>query len=51
MKHDPICSPEDNLMAVVTDKPVDRGVPCLDIDDIRGIADLIEDRFLKGKTV
>lgn len=50
MKHDPICSPEDNLMAVVTDKPVDRGVPCLDIDDIRSIADLIEDRFLKGKT-
>jgi molybdopterin-guanine dinucleotide biosynthesis protein B len=50
MNHDPICSREDNLMAVVTDKPVDRGVPCLDIDDIRGIADLIEDRFLKGKT-
>jgi molybdopterin-guanine dinucleotide biosynthesis adapter protein len=49
MKHAPLCSREDNLMAIVSDKPVDRGVPCLDIDDIPGIADLI-DRFLKGKT-
>ena len=49
MKHAPLCSREDNLMAIVSDKPVDRGVPCLDIDDIRGVADMI-DRFLKGKT-
>jgi molybdopterin-guanine dinucleotide biosynthesis protein B len=50
MKHSPLCSREDNLLAIVSDEPVDRGVPCLDIDDIRGIADLIEDKFLKGKT-
>lgn len=50
MKHDPLCSREDNLFAIASDKPADRGVPCLDIDDIRGIADLIEDKFLKGKT-
>ncbi len=50
MKHDPLCSREDNLLAIASDKPADRGVPCLDIDDIRGIADLIEDKFLKGKT-
>ena len=49
MKHDPLSSREDNLMAIVSDEPVDRDVPCLDIDDIRGIADLI-DKFLKGKT-
>jgi molybdopterin-guanine dinucleotide biosynthesis adapter protein len=50
MKHDPLCSREDNLLAIVSDEPVDKGVPCLDIDDIRGIADLIEDKFLKGET-
>jgi molybdopterin-guanine dinucleotide biosynthesis adapter protein len=50
MKHAPLCSREDNLMAIVSDKPVDRGVPCLDMDDIRGVANLIEDKFLKGKT-
>ena len=50
MKHDPLCSAEDNLMVIVSDEPVDRGVPCLDIDDIMGVANLIEDRFLKGTT-
>jgi molybdopterin-guanine dinucleotide biosynthesis protein B len=50
VKHGPLCSREDNLLAIVSDEPVDRGVSCLDIDDIRGIADLIEDKFLKGKT-
>ena len=50
MKHDPLSSREDNLIAIVSDDPVDRGVPCLDIDDIPGVADFIEDRFLKGKT-
>jgi molybdopterin-guanine dinucleotide biosynthesis protein B len=50
MKHNPISSREDNLIAIVSDEPVDRGVPCLDIDDIQGLADLIEDKFLRGKT-
>ena len=50
MKHDPLCSAEDNLMVIVSDEPVDRGVPCLDIDDIQGVANLIEDKFLKGRT-
>ena len=50
MKHEPLCSVEDNLMAIVSDESVERGVPCLNIDDIRGIADLIEDKIMKGKT-
>jgi len=50
MKHAPLCSREDNLFAIASDEPVDRGVPCLDIDDIKGIANLMEDKFLKGKT-
>ena len=49
MKHSPLCTAEDNLMAIVSDEPVERGVPCFDIDDIQGVANLIEDRFLKGK--
>jgi molybdopterin-guanine dinucleotide biosynthesis adapter protein len=50
MRHNPLSSREDNLIAIVSDEPVDRGVPCLDIDDTQGLVDLIEDRFLKGKT-
>ena len=38
---------ENSLFAIVSDVPVDLGVPNLDIDDIPGLADLIEDRFLK----
>ena len=37
-------------MAIVSDEQVERGVPCFDIDDIQGVANLIEDKFLKGKT-
>jgi len=48
LKHEPICTKDDNLIAVMSDKPVDRGVLCLDINDLIGIVDLIEGRFLKG---
>lgn len=48
MNHEPLCSAEDNLVAVVSDKRVDRGVPYLGVDDIQGVADLIEDRFLRN---
>ncbi len=50
MNQPPLCSAEDNLLAVVSDKRVDRGVPCFDIDDVQSLVDLIEDRFLKGKS-
>ncbi|MCX6697651.1 MAG: molybdopterin-guanine dinucleotide biosynthesis protein B [Methanoregula sp.] len=46
LKHEPLCTKEDNLIAVASDKPVDRGVPCLDINDIKGLVDLIENRVL-----
>jgi molybdopterin-guanine dinucleotide biosynthesis adapter protein len=46
LKHDPLCVKEDNLIAVASDTYLDRGVPCLDINDVRGLADLIEERFL-----
>jgi molybdopterin-guanine dinucleotide biosynthesis protein B len=47
LRHEPVCTKEDNLIAVAADRPVDRGVPCLDINDITGLADLIEKQFLK----
>ena len=48
LKHDLLCTEEDNLVAIVSDQPVERGVPCLDINNVQGIVDLIEDTFLKG---
>jgi molybdopterin-guanine dinucleotide biosynthesis protein B len=45
----PICSPSDNLMAVVTDDPVAVEVPTFGFAEVARLADLIEDRFLKGR--
>jgi len=47
LKQEPLCTREDNLIAVASDRPLERGVPCLDINDVHGIANLIEDRFLR----
>jgi len=43
----PLCKDGDNLIAFVSDVPLDRGVPCFSLDDIGGIADFIEKIFLK----
>jgi molybdopterin-guanine dinucleotide biosynthesis adapter protein len=45
-----LCKKEDNLLAIAADIRLDIGVPCLDINDARGIADLIERAFLKKNT-
>jgi len=47
LKQEPLCSRQDGLIAMASDVPLDRGVPCLDINDIKGLTDLIEARFLK----
>ncbi|MBI4620162.1 MAG: molybdopterin-guanine dinucleotide biosynthesis protein B [Desulfobacterales bacterium] len=44
-----LCSKKDILIAVVSDKAFDVGVPCVDIDDVKGTVNIIEDRFLKKK--
>ncbi len=44
-----LCSKEDNLIAIVSDKKFDMGVPCFSLDDIIGVADFIEKRFLQSK--
>jgi molybdopterin-guanine dinucleotide biosynthesis adapter protein len=47
LKRERLCTTEDNLVALASDVPLDAGVPCLDINDIAGITDLVENRFLK----
>ncbi|MBA4397986.1 MAG: molybdopterin-guanine dinucleotide biosynthesis protein B [Syntrophus sp. (in: bacteria)] len=46
-----LCSPVDNLIAVCSDRPLTAGVLCLDINDIGGLIDLVETRFLKSRTL
>jgi len=45
---DLLCTPEE-LLAIATDTPLDIPVPQYDINDARGLADLIEERFLKER--
>jgi molybdopterin-guanine dinucleotide biosynthesis protein B len=45
----PICTEKDGLVAVVADFPVGGGLPCFALEDVAGVADLLEVRFLKGK--
>ena len=45
----PICTPQDNLLAMVTDDEVQVDVPRFRFDQVSGVADLIEERFLKGR--
>ena len=45
--HDrPLCTKEDHLLALVSDIPVDLGVPRFELDDIKGLADLVQETFL-----
>jgi molybdopterin-guanine dinucleotide biosynthesis adapter protein len=51
---DLLCTRDDNLIAVISDQIFDIGVPCFSLDDVRGLADFIEKRFLtapKGKEI
>jgi molybdopterin-guanine dinucleotide biosynthesis adapter protein len=45
----PICTPKDNLLAMVTDDEVQVDIPRFRFDEVSGVADLIEERFLKGR--
>lgn len=46
-KQELLCTKEDNLIAIVSDQSLDIGVPCLNINDVTGLVDIIEDLFLK----
>ncbi len=45
----PICSAQDNLLCLVTDDPMDVEVPRFQFSEVSAVADLIEERFLKGR--
>ena len=44
-----LCTKEDNLAAIVSNKEFDIGVSCFSLDDIKGLADFIEVKFIKLK--
>ncbi len=44
-----LCTREDNLIAIVSDKTFDVGVPCFGLDDMAGLSSFIEKKFLEGK--
>jgi molybdopterin-guanine dinucleotide biosynthesis protein B len=45
----PICGPSDNLAALVTDDAIEAQVPKFSFADVSGVADFIENRFIKGR--
>ncbi|MEI9478722.1 MAG: molybdopterin-guanine dinucleotide biosynthesis protein B [Deltaproteobacteria bacterium] len=49
-----LCTADDHLVAIVSNQPFNIGVPCFDLDDMKGLGDFIERTFLKqekGRTV
>ena len=48
-QHQPIHTKErpGTLVALVSDVPLDLGVPHIDLNDFKSLADLIENKFLK----
>ena len=44
----PLCTQDGDLVALVTNHQFDLGVPCLNLDDIEGLADLLEKKFLSA---
>jgi molybdopterin-guanine dinucleotide biosynthesis adapter protein len=47
MKQELLSTRQDNLLAVASDRKLEAGVPCFDINDTVGLVNLIEERFLK----
>ncbi|UCG11404.1 MAG: molybdopterin-guanine dinucleotide biosynthesis protein B [Deltaproteobacteria bacterium] len=47
---EPLCGEADRLAAVVSDFPVALEVPCFDLEDISGVAEFMEKRFLSHTT-
>lgn len=42
-----LCTKEDNLIAIVSNQTFEVGVPCFDLDDMKGLSSFIEKKFLK----
>jgi molybdopterin-guanine dinucleotide biosynthesis protein B len=46
-----LCTKGDNLIAIVSNQTFEVGVPCFDLDDMKGLSSFIEKKFLKPCTV
>jgi len=44
-----LCTKEDNLIAIVSDQIFNVGVPCFDLEDMKGLSSFIEKEFLKSR--
>jgi molybdopterin-guanine dinucleotide biosynthesis adapter protein len=44
-----LCTGDDHLVAIVSNQPFNIGVPCFDLDDMKGLGDFIERTFLKER--
>jgi molybdopterin-guanine dinucleotide biosynthesis protein B len=44
-----LCTTKDNLIAIVSNQTFDTGVPCFGLDDMKGLGDFIESRFLGAR--
>ena len=46
---EPLCTKDDNLVAMVTNHHHNLDVPCFDLDDTKGLTDLLEKTFLTSR--
>src|SRR3990170_5042326 len=44
-----LCGKEDHLVAIVSNRPFDVGVPCFDLEDAKGLAGFIIEKFLSPR--
>jgi molybdopterin-guanine dinucleotide biosynthesis protein B len=44
-----LCGKKDNLIAIVSNQKFRVGVPCFDLEDMKGLSNFIEKEFLKPK--
>jgi molybdopterin-guanine dinucleotide biosynthesis protein B len=44
-----LCTKEDNLITIVSNQKFNIGVHCFGLEDMKGLADFIEKKFLKSK--
>jgi molybdopterin-guanine dinucleotide biosynthesis protein B len=44
-----LCAKKDNLIAIVSNRKFNVGVPCFHLEDMKGLSNFIEKEFLKSK--
>lgn len=49
MHRERLCQGDDNLIAMASDQHFELPVPCFDINDVKGLADFVEERFLRSR--